>query len=48
MGQDRLGLRVCIQIGRWGMGRCVWRIVCWGEAGTADFAGVDDIAFCIA
>jgi len=26
------------------MGRCVWRIVYRGEAGTVDFAGVDDIA----
>ena len=40
MEQDRSGLRVCIRIGRWGMGRCVWRGVCRGEAETADFAGV--------
>jgi len=31
---------VCIRIGRWGMGRCVWRIVYRGEAGNVDFAGI--------
>ena len=30
------------------MGRCVWRIVCRVEAGDVDFAGVVEIAACIA
>jgi len=30
------------------MGRCVWRIVCQGEAGTDDFTGVAVIAVCMA
>jgi len=40
MEQDRSGLRVCIRIGRWGMGRCVWRGVCRGDTGNVDFAGI--------
>jgi len=30
------------------MGRCVWRIVYQVEAEIADFAGVDNMAVCIA
>ena len=44
MGLSRFGLRVRIRIGRWGMGRCVWRIVCRGDGGNADYVGVADIA----
>lgn len=29
------------------MGRCVWRIVCRGNADTFDFIGVADIVVCI-
>ena len=42
-GARPLRIESVYRIGRWGMGRCVWRIVYRGETGNPDFVVVGDI-----